>query len=80
MGIGFDVLWLYLDSHRDLLEEPFRTSGTLSVLWRAGVGTILYAATIGLAFVNPYVCLVVFAALAVFYVFDPGAISLRGRV
>jgi len=43
------------------------------------VGTILYVATIGLAFVNPYVCLVVFAALAVFYVFDLGAISLRGR-
>ena len=79
MGMGFNVLWLYLDRHRDLLEEPFRTSGTLSVLWRSGMGTILYVATIGLAFINPYVCLVVFAALAVFYVFDLGAISLRGR-
>jgi len=27
MGLGFDLLWLYLDRHRDLLEEPFRTSG-----------------------------------------------------
>jgi uncharacterized membrane protein len=75
MGVGFDILWLYLDRHRGLLEEPLRSSGTRSVLLRAGIGTIVYAGTIRLAFVNPYVCLVVFAVLALFYVLDFGTVS-----
>jgi uncharacterized membrane protein len=77
MGIGFDLFWLYLDRHRDLLHEPLRTSGTRSLLLRAGWGTVVYVATIGLAFVNPYACLIVFGALALFYVFDFSATARR---
>jgi hypothetical protein len=77
MGIGFDLFWLYLDGHRNLLEEPLRTTGARALLLRAGWGTVVYVATIGLAFVNPYVCLIVFAALALFYVFDFSAAALR---
>jgi hypothetical protein len=75
MGIGFDLLWLYLDRHRELLEEPLRTHGARSVLYRAGVGTIVYLLTIAVAFFNAYVCLAVFAAVAIFYVFDVGGVS-----
>jgi uncharacterized membrane protein len=77
MGIGFDLFWIYLDRHRELLEEPLRSTGTGAVLRRAGIGTVIYVATIGVAFINPYLCLVLFAALAVFYVFDVGGASRR---
>jgi hypothetical protein len=48
------------------------TSGSGAVVRRAGAGTVVYVATIGRAFINPLVCLLVFAALAIFFVFDVG--------
>ena len=77
MGLGFVLFWVYLDVHRDLVEEPLRTSGTGGAVLRAGVGTIVYVATIGLAFIDPTACLLAFAGLAAFYVVDVGAV--RGR-
>jgi hypothetical protein len=38
----------------------------------AGAGSVVYLATIGLAFINPFLCLLVFAALAIFSVSDVG--------
>jgi uncharacterized membrane protein len=72
MGLAFDLLWIYLGFHRELLQEPLRTTGTGAVVRRAGVGTVVYLATIGLAFINPFICLLVFAGLAIFFVFDFG--------
>lgn len=75
MGVSFNLIWLYLERHRSLLEEPLRTRGAAGVMLRAGVGTVIYLATIVIAFINAYVCLALYAALALFYVFDVGAVT-----
>ncbi len=64
-------LWLYASLNRRLLNPDFpeaqRTIAT--TLFIAGV--FAYAASIGLALVNPYLCLAFQGALAVYYAFDP---------
>ncbi len=64
-------LWLYASLNRRLLDPDFpeaqRTIAT--ALFIAGV--FVYAVSIGLAFVNPYLCLAFQAALAVYYALDP---------
>jgi hypothetical protein len=75
MGVSFNLIWLYLGRHRSLLEEPLRTRGAAGVMLRAGIGTVIYLATIVIAFINAYVCLALYAALAVFYVFDIGGVT-----
>ncbi len=64
-------LWLSASLGRRLLNPDFpeaqRTMAT--ALFIAGV--FVYAGSVGLAFINPYLCLAFHGGMAVYYAFDP---------
>jgi uncharacterized membrane protein len=68
---AWTALWLYASLNRRLLNPDFpeaqRTTATVSFV----AGVFVYAGSIGLAFVNPYLCLAFHGATAVYYAFDP---------
>jgi len=70
-------LWLYASVGRRLLNSDFpeseRSMATILFL----VGVFVYTASIGVALINPYLCLGFHGALALYYALDP--ISRRVR-
>ena len=64
-------IWLHASRNRRLLSPGFPESQrTVSTLLFTG-GTLLYLASIGVAFISAYLCLVFHAVLALYYAFDP---------
>jgi uncharacterized membrane protein len=65
------ALWLYASTGRRLLDDDFPESQrrTSTILFVAGTGVYLVA--IGVALINPYLCLAFQGALALYYAFDP---------
>ncbi len=65
------ALWLYASVGRRLLGPRFPESQrtVATILFVAGV--FVYSASIGVAFINPYLCLAVQGALALYYALDP---------
>jgi uncharacterized membrane protein len=64
-------LWLHASRHRRLLNDEFPESQrTVSTLLFNG-GAVLYLISVGMAFINAYLCLVFQAVLALYYAFDP---------
>ena len=65
------ALWLYASVGRRLLRPAFpedqRTMATVLFI----AGAFVYSASIGVAFVNAYLCLAVQGALALYYALDP---------
>ena len=65
------ALWLYASVGRRLLGPDFpedqRTMATILFI----AGAFVYSASIGVAFINPYLCLAVQGALAIYYALDP---------
>jgi uncharacterized membrane protein len=65
------ALWLYASVGRHLLRPEFpedqRTMATILFI----AGAFVYSASIGVAFINPYLCLAVQGALALYYALDP---------
>jgi TMEM175 potassium channel family protein len=68
---AWTALWLYASLGRRLLGPDFpeaqRTVATILFI----AGAFVYTASIGVAFINPYLCLAVQAALALYYALDP---------
>jgi len=65
------ALWLYASVGRRLLRPEFpeaqRTVATILFI----AGAFVYCASIGVAFINPYLCLAVQGLLALYYALDP---------
>jgi uncharacterized membrane protein len=63
--------WLYASVGRRLLDPAFPEDQrrTANILFTAG--GLVYLASIGVAFINPYACLAFHAVLAAYYAFDP---------
>lgn len=70
MALTFGVIWIYLASHRELLADPKDASFAWSQMRRFWSGVPIYAVTVGIAFINAVACLIVHAAIAMYYVFD----------
>lgn len=70
-GFAWAALWLHASVGRRLLRADFPEAqrGITTVLFTGGV--LVYVATVGVAFINPYACLAVHGALAVYYALDP---------
>jgi len=73
MGAMFGALWIYASRDARLLVEGFPRDQLPRITSRFVLGTPLYFATIGVAFVSAVACLVMHAALAVYY-----ALARRG--
>jgi uncharacterized membrane protein len=70
-AVAWASLWLYASVGRRLLnwdfpEQQRRVSTILFIS-----GGAFYAISIGVAFINPYLCLAFHAVLAIYYAFDP---------
>jgi uncharacterized membrane protein len=76
-ALAWGALWLYVSSGRRLLKstfpEPQRRTATIA--FTLGIG--VYALSIGVAFINAYLCLAFHGVLAVYYALDP--ISRRAK-
>jgi uncharacterized membrane protein len=72
IGIVFVGMWAHLVRHPErtdrVTEAQLRRSLRL-----AAVSPVVYGMTIGLAFVSPYLCLAVYAGLAVYFARGPSA-------
>jgi uncharacterized membrane protein len=70
MSICFVATWAYAVYGRLVDFAQMDERRARASVPRFGVGVAIYAATIGIAFLSPYLDLLIFGLIAVFYVFD----------
>jgi uncharacterized membrane protein len=70
-GIAWSWLWLYASRHRRLLRADFPEEQRATATLLFTVGVLVYALSIGVAFLNAYAFLAVQGLLAVYYALDP---------
>jgi uncharacterized membrane protein len=70
-ALAWSALWLHVSTGRRLLNDklPEEQRRSSTVLFIAGTG--VYLISIGIAFINPYLCLAFHGALALYYARDP---------
>lgn len=73
IGCGYVLLWWYLERHPHLLRPEFGAAGARRAVQRSVIGPLLYGASIIVAVIAPVACLVVYAALAVYFIFPVGS-------
>lgn len=71
MGATFGMLWAYVLRHDSLRSSIISPRRKRTLLLRFAIGTPVYAAAIGLAFVSAKISLLIYAALAVYYLIEP---------
>lgn len=71
MGLSFGSLWMYVLRHDALRTTTIPAARKRALLLRFAVGSPIYAAGIGLAFVSAKLSLLIYAALAVYYLLEP---------
>lgn len=70
MSITFQVLVLWAISHPHLLKPKVDPARVRSSMPRFALGLMVYAVSIGLAFVNAWLVVALYAASAVYYAFN----------
>ncbi len=70
MAVAMSLIWAYAVYHPDLLEDRLDPQVARSTLPRFSIGTLVYAGTIGVAFISAPLCLIVQALIVLYYVFD----------
>jgi uncharacterized membrane protein len=69
IGCGFLALWWYLMRHPHLLRASFGAAGAERAFRRTIIGPVAYAVSILVALIAPLACLLVYAAIALYFVF-----------
>jgi uncharacterized membrane protein len=72
MGVAFGALWSYASRHRDLLSVELSDAEIARRTRRFTIGAPIYALSIVVALFSAPACLVVLAALAVYYAVPQG--------
>ncbi len=70
MSVAFQTLWWWAAKDGRLLQHHIDPVQARAATKRFGLGLVVYAGTIALAFVSPPVCLLVHFLIAMYYVFD----------
>jgi uncharacterized membrane protein len=70
MGISFGGLWVYAVSHPRLLISTVDLAKARATIPRFTAGSVVYAVSIGLAWVSPILVVALYAALAIYYAFN----------
>lgn len=78
-AIGFQVLWRWIVRDQRLLHAHIDHRQARAGQARFAVGLLVYAGTIGLAFIDARVTLAVHGLIAVYYVFDQLAVGGESR-
>jgi TMEM175 potassium channel family protein len=76
IGVVFVGMWAHLLRHPEHTTEDVTPVQLRRSLRLASVSPIVYGITIGLAFVSPYICVVVYVMLAVYFARGPSARAL----
>jgi uncharacterized membrane protein len=67
IGVGFLAIWFYLSRNPHLMVDGLDAGDARQAMRRTLPGPIIYGATIGLAYVWAPACLVVYAAMALYF-------------
>jgi uncharacterized membrane protein len=67
IGLAFIAMWTYLVRVPSLLAPEVGTEGARRARRAAMIGPVVYGLSIALAFVSPVACLIVYAALALYF-------------
>ena len=67
IGLAFIAVWTYLARVPSLLTPEMGAEGALRARRAAVIGPIVYGLSIPLAFVSPVACLIVYAAMALYF-------------
>jgi len=67
IGLAFIAMWTYLARVPALLDPGVGAGGARRARRSAAIGPMLYAISIPLAFVSALACLIVYAALALYF-------------
>jgi uncharacterized membrane protein len=73
IGIAFIGLWVHLERHPELLVDGVDPALLRRSIHLSMVGPVVYGLSIGLAFVSPLACLVVYALMAVYFAAGPAS-------
>jgi uncharacterized membrane protein len=68
---AWTVLWLYASHRRRLLRSSFPESERQMATFLFTLGSVVYTAAVGVAFLSPYAFLALQAVLALYYALDP---------
>jgi uncharacterized membrane protein len=69
-AIAFSLIWAHAIRHGRLISQPLGRQAEWRSIGRFSVGTFLYGATIGIAFLSPGAALAIQFALAMYYFFE----------
>jgi len=67
IGLAFIAVWTYLARVPSLLEPQIGAEGARQARRAAVIGPVLYGLSIPLAFVSPVACLIIYAAMALYF-------------
>ena len=70
-ALAWSALWLYASIGRRLLNDEIPEDQRRNSTVQFVAGTGVYLVSIGIAFLNPYLCLAFHGALALYYALDP---------
>jgi uncharacterized membrane protein len=76
IGIVFVAMWAHLVRHPEHTVETVTQDQLRRSMRLAFVSPLVYGATIGVAFVSPYLCLAVYVLLAIYFARGPSARAL----
>ena len=69
-AIAFSLIWTYAVHRRRLIDHDMTPEQERASILRFSVGTFVYAATIGIAFISPGLALALQFLLALYYLFE----------
>jgi uncharacterized membrane protein len=69
-AIAFSLIWTYAVRRRRLIDHDMSEQQEWASIARFSLGTLVYAATIGIAFVSPGIALALQFLLALYYLFE----------
>jgi uncharacterized membrane protein len=73
IGLFFLAMWHHLYRNPNLLVEGIGAERARTAMIRSWVGPTVYALSVGLAFISPEACFVVYAGIAVYFARGPSS-------
>ena len=73
IGVVFYFMWMHLERHSQLLVDGITAEQVRRAEHRSLVAPIVYGLTIGVAFISPWACFVIYGLIAIYFVRGPSS-------
>lgn len=73
IGVVFYFMWVHMERHPKLLVDGITPDQLRRAEHRSLVGPIVYGVTIGVAFVSPWACFVIYGLIAIYFARGPSS-------